>query len=220
MVDAVIVGWDPDLARVPPPKRTEERRQFAPLLTALGRVSQVANPPDLLGPPIHFTLIMKDGARREFELWPPYLADKEQQRLYFLPDDLFMELRKTLERLGPPPIQPPERLSGMLTVADLVRALQEHGAGDARDTGEELPVVLFGAQSGRVIEVLEMKVQVYRLDSPAAAARAAATNPRDMPITWAGKPHFAAVGNLVVTVVSPDEDRARKVLLYLEMVRK
>lgn len=218
-VGAVVVSWEPTLKRVPPPRRTTDRKQFASLLDALGRVTEQASPPDLLGPPVHITLELTSGKARRFELWGPYLADKETNLLYGIPDDLLKTLRAALEPLSPPPISAPDRLSGMITVADLVRALQEHGAEDARETGEEIRVLLFGARSGQVVELLGQKVQVYTMESPEAAARAAALDPMQMTVDWIAEPYFVAVGNLVVTVVVPEPEFARKIVAYLEMVR-
>ena len=218
-VRAVVVGWDPTLDRVPSPKRTTDRRAFAPLLEALSRVSERANPPDLLGPPVHLTVELSGGKTRRFELWSPYLADKESNLLYFLPDGILGALRSAMEPLLPRPIAAPAQISGMTTVAGLVRALQEHGARDAKETGEELRALLFGARSGRVIEVLGQKVQVYTMANPDAATRAAALDPSEMTVEWVAKPHFVAVGNLLVTVVLPEQEMATKIVAYLQMVR-
>ncbi|MFZ5817911.1 MAG: hypothetical protein ACOY93_21885 [Bacillota bacterium] len=219
-VEAVVVSWEPTLKRVPPPKRTADRARFAPLLEALGAITERAYPPDLLGPPVHITLELKGGKERQLELWGPYLADRDAEVLYGVPEGVFQALQEALEPLSPPPIGAPARLSGMITVGDLVRSLQEHGLEDARETGETISTLLFGAGSGSVVQVLGQPVQVYTLDSPAAAARAAALDPSEMPVEWVARPHFVAVGNLLVTVVVPEEEVARKIVAYLEMVRE
>jgi hypothetical protein len=119
------------------------------------------------------------------------------------------------------PAPPPAQLSGMITVADLVEALRAHGAEDARDTGETLPLPILGATAGQVIEVLGQKVQVYTMPSPERAEAAAALDPvRDTTISWVAPPRFVAVGNLLVTVVVPEQEIAHKIVIYLEMVRR
>jgi hypothetical protein len=109
------------------------------------------------------------------------------------------------------------RLSGIATPADLVKALQEHGAKSARDTGETI-IPLFGAESGHVIELLGQPVQVYVMPSP-AAAQAADKDPVKLLVQWIAPPHFITVGNLIITVVTPDEAMARKILAYMQMVQ-
>lgn len=219
-VTAVTVAWDPVVKGAPAPRRTTDRGAFAPLLAALGKVEQKVEPYDLLGPPTHITLELKGGGVRKLQLWGGYLVDTDARVTYYVSEDLFNDLRMALEPLQPPPIGAPARLSGTVTVPQLVEALKAHGAEDARQTGEQIRFLLFNARGGEVIELLGHTVQVYEMASPEEAKKIAALDPHDMPIEWIAPPRFVAVGNLVVTVVIPEQVIAEKVVAYLQMVRQ
>lgn len=219
-VESVSVNWAPGTDLYTEPRETTEPELVAPLLEVLGTLGTTVTPKDLEGLPLHFALHQKGGGERRFELWTPFLVDADRKVVYFLSAEQQAALDTALEPLLPPVPGAPARLSGMITVADLVAALRERGAGDAEDTGEEIRFLMFGARSGRVIRVLGETVQVYTLESPKAAQKAAAVDPYDMPVEWVAPPRFVAVGNLVVTVVVPDQALSQKIALYLEMVRQ
>jgi hypothetical protein len=79
------------------PRRITDRMQIALVLKALERVAQLAQPEDLLGPPMQISLELT-VARRNLELWGPrLLVDRDNDITYDVPDEVYQDLMTALE---------------------------------------------------------------------------------------------------------------------------
>jgi hypothetical protein len=107
---------------------------------------------------------------------------------------------------------PPGR-PGLLDVPDVVARLRAAGLG--ADRTDEPIVSIFGGECAEVVRVNGLAVQVYRYATPAEAQQVLESAPQK-PISWVGRPHFARLDNLFVTVVTDDEALASRIVASLQ----
>lgn len=100
---------------------------------------------------------------------------------------------------------------GAFGAADIVAKLESKGL-MAKATGEKIKE-LFGANSAEVLIAEGITIQAYVFADAASADKAfqSATNPQAHTIEWSAEPHFAKLGNLLITVVTDDKATADKI---------